>query len=78
MKLLINLYTRLFFKHYKTLKAQFIQDHVEMHRLVFKVQDNSLYVYERAYGICTVLRLIVPCAYLKSLEAEYEKTTAAR
>lgn len=78
MKLLKNLYTRLFFKHYNTIKASFIQDHVEIHRLVFKVQENSLYVYERIDGISNVLRLIVPCAYLKTLEAEYEKTTAAR
>ena len=78
MKLLTNLYTRLFFKHYDTLRIRFIQDYMDMSKLMFEVQDGSLYVSVRVGAKSRVLKLIVPCAYLKTLEAEYEKTTAAR
>lgn len=78
MKLLTNLYTRLFFKHYATLRTQFIQDYLDMSKLMFEVQDASLYVSVRVGDKGRVLKLIVPCAYLKTLEAEYEKTKAAR
>lgn len=78
MKLLTNLYTRLFFKHYATLRTQFIQDYMDMSKLMFEVHDDSLYVSVRVGYKGRVLKLIVPCAYLKTLEAEYEKTTAAR
>ena len=47
MKLLTNLYTRLFFKHYDTIRIRFIQDYMDMSKLMFEVQDDSLYVSVR-------------------------------